>query len=62
MLLSVSQLNQIYTLLQEYPTATNIVVRPKNSVVGPCDFVDFYETTPTSIIMLDTVNISDQKG
>lgn len=64
MLLSVEQIKQIYTGLQEYPTATEVVVRSEvnGSGIGPSDFVDYYKSKLLSRNkpeLLGTIEITD---
>jgi hypothetical protein len=64
MLISVTQLNQLHTNLQEYPTATEVVIRSETngSGIGPSEFADYYETARFPFAkpkLLGTVEITD---
>lgn len=64
MMLSVQQINQIHAGLQEYPTATEVVIRSETngSGIGPSDFVDYYKSPPLPIskpTLLGTLEITD---
>jgi len=63
MLLSKTQINQIHTMLQEYPTANLVAIRSEvnGSGIGPSDFVDYYEDLgmPPKRKLLGTVEITD---
>jgi uncharacterized protein Veg len=58
MLLSVAQLNQIYTLLQEYPSAVLIELGSKRTDKGNYLYSVTYYSTDT---WLDTVNIEEKQ-
>jgi hypothetical protein len=61
MRLSVIQINQIHTALQEYPDTTLVVLRP-DSDFGPFEFADYYKNTvPTTLKreLLGTIEITD---
>ena len=66
MWLSVKQVKQIYTLLQEYPSATLVEFRSGGVgwSIGLSDFVDYYEEG-TGLLgkpkLLGTVEITDVK-
>jgi hypothetical protein len=64
MMLSAEQINQLHTGLQEYPTATEVVIRSEvnGSGIGPSEFADYYYSKlfPISKLeLLGTIEITD---
>lgn len=62
MLFTVEQIKQLYTLLQEHPTATHVSVmdKPNGSGIGPDTEAKFMVWKfPHKSKVLETVNITD---
>lgn len=64
MLLSAEQIKQLYIGLQEYPTATQVILREEvnGSGIGPSEFADYYKHKPFNINkreLLGTIEITD---
>jgi hypothetical protein len=61
MRLSVNQINQIHTVLQEYPDTTLVVLRP-DSDFGSAVFADYYKHTKLTTLtreLLGTIEITE---
>jgi hypothetical protein len=61
MILSVEQIKQLHTMLQEYPKTDYVVIRSEGngSGIGPSEFADFYDGDLLKPQLLGTIEITE---